>query len=372
MKLEKIILICLFAFVFLINLNIVYSAVTYYSVGKITCTPKTNVTVGMFTIEHYKISYRNMGILVITVTSSITSCIDEATIQKILNKSKEVCEEIISYNFNTKCPVVISVIGILFVIFCILLITSFTATIISFKKFRNHKRILRLSITVLLFSTFSLISILISGFSIGYPLPICRIPPTTLASDGMNIKFIPCDTPLIFSLIFFILDILFFYVMVYLVEKAWFKIKNKLIAIITIIPPFFFLIYHSIYFYIPIYLFYILYIYSIWLIVLPFLIYGIRACRWLIYSIVIGIIAFISDLLLLPTPPLFFGQTFLFHINPLFYLSKEITTYTLIETIFVYLTLYITSVVIIGFIIHELIQFVRKKKYKYEYIKKIL
>jgi len=61
MKLKKIILICLFAFVFLINLNIVYGVETYYSVGKITCTPKTNVTDGMFTIEHYKISYMNIG-----------------------------------------------------------------------------------------------------------------------------------------------------------------------------------------------------------------------------------------------------------------------------------------------------------------------
>lgn len=114
----------------------------------------------------------------------------------------------------------------LYKIFYFVFIISLAVTIVLFKKFRNRKRILRLSLAILLFSMFTLIyeEEIKIGFPIVFFKEIYCLPLFSLHYfDGFV-----CGIPWYLSALFVAINILFFYGIVYLLEKLYLRIREKL------------------------------------------------------------------------------------------------------------------------------------------------
>ena len=260
--------------------------------------------------------------------------------------------------------------------FIFVFIISLATTIVLFKKFRNRKRLLRLSLAILLFSIFNLISKYCGG--IGFPIEfyyeISAL--NCLASnDG-----IPCGVTifrpqLYFSIIVLFLDIFFFYALVYFIEKVWFGIKKTWMKILTIAPLIYILFIFSNS--CPRLSFYILgfweklliIVYITWLIILLCKYYLSRKIKpWLIYSVIFTW-SLLSIYILLGEKIkflIFLILPFLF-INPLFYLFIYLFPYGVnapgLELVILILILF-TSSIMICFAIHKIKQLLRKIKEK--------
>ena len=119
----------------------------------------------------------------------------------------------------------------LYKIFYFVFIFSLATTIILFKKFKDREKILKLSLAILLFSFFTLISR--EEHKIGFPIVFFKEfycgPMFSLSNfNEYSVYGFYCGTPWYLSIIFLAIDILFFYGIVYLLEKLYLRIREKL------------------------------------------------------------------------------------------------------------------------------------------------
>ena len=119
----------------------------------------------------------------------------------------------------------------LYKIFYFVFIFSLATTIVLFKKFRDREKLLRLSTAILLFLFFTLISG--EECKIGFPIVFFEEfycgPMVSLNNfGGYSIYGSYCGTPWYFSILFVAINILFFYGVVYLLEKLYLRTREKL------------------------------------------------------------------------------------------------------------------------------------------------